>query len=173
MRRLHEAALGFDTAAASWSTEMADPDLGSAADPTAEGGLVVCHNDVCLENVVFRDGVAVGLLDFDFAAPGRPGYDLAQMARMCAPVDDPLDAARFGWRPDATAPDAGPAGGGRLRARSRTGGASSSMRSTARSRVAASSCAGASRQERRPSWRCGSRWGAWPASTAGGSGGPA
>ena len=104
MRRLHDAAQGFDGAGATWSKEMADPDLGSAAGPTAEDGVVVCHNDICLENVVFRDSVAVGLLDFDFAAPGRPGYDLAQMARMCTPVDDPLDAARSGWRPDATAP---------------------------------------------------------------------
>jgi hypothetical protein len=103
MRRLHDAARGFNWAGATWSAEMADPDGGSAADP-AEGGLVVCHNDVCLENVVFRDGLAVGLLDFDFAAPGRPSHDLAQMARMCAPVDDPLDAARLGWRPDAVAP---------------------------------------------------------------------
>ena len=31
-----------------------------------KGGPIVCHNDVCLENVVFRDGEAVGLLDFDF-----------------------------------------------------------------------------------------------------------
>ena len=52
---------------------------------------------MCLENVVFRDGVAVGLLDFDFAAPGRPVYDLAQMARMCVPIDDDLSAARLGW----------------------------------------------------------------------------
>ena len=105
MRRLHEAARGFDDAAATWSTEMADPDLGSPTGPTSEGGVVVCHNDVCLENVVFRDGAAVGLLDFDFAAPGRPAYDLAQMARMCTPVDDPLDADRLGWRPDAAAPE--------------------------------------------------------------------
>jgi len=105
MRGLHEAARGFDAAGATWSAEMSDPDLGADGAPAAEGGLVVCHNDVCLENVVFRDGVAVGLLDFDFAAPGRPVYDLAQMARMCAPVDDPLDASRSGWRPDATAPE--------------------------------------------------------------------
>ena len=64
------------------------------ADPS--GGAVVCHNDVCLENVVFRDGVAVGLLDFDFAAPGRPVYDLAQFARMCVPIDDDT-RVRFGW----------------------------------------------------------------------------
>ena len=54
---------------------------------------------MCLENVVFRDGVAVGLLDFDFAAPGRPIYDLAQMARMCVPIDDDVNAARLGWEP--------------------------------------------------------------------------
>jgi len=105
MRRLHAAARGFDEAGATWSAEMADPDPGATSGPTPGGGLVVCHNDVCLENVVFRDGVAVGLLDFDFAAPGRPTYDLAQMARMCTPVDDPVDARRFGWRPDAAAPE--------------------------------------------------------------------
>jgi Ser/Thr protein kinase RdoA (MazF antagonist) len=31
---------------------------------------------------VFHEGTAVGLLDFDFAAPGRPVYDLAAFARM-------------------------------------------------------------------------------------------
>jgi hypothetical protein len=100
LRRLHDAARGFDTADATWSTEMAD----DTARATAAAELVVCHNDVCLENVVFRDGLAVGLLDFDFAAPGRPTYDLAQMVRMCGPIDDELDAARAGWRPDAVAP---------------------------------------------------------------------
>ena len=89
LRRLHEAAQSFDPAGSTWSTEMADP----------AGGPIVCHNDVCLENVVFRDGLAVGLLDFDFAAPGRPAYDLAQMARMCVPVDDDVSASRLGWAP--------------------------------------------------------------------------
>ena len=70
-----------------WSDELADP----------LGGPIVCHNDVCWENVVFRDGRAVALLDFDFAAPGRPLYDLAQFARMCVPVDDDVNAWRLGW----------------------------------------------------------------------------
>jgi aminoglycoside phosphotransferase (APT) family kinase protein len=61
------------------------------------GGEVFCHNDVCLENVVFRDGVAVALLDFDFAAPGRREFDLASFARMCVPIDDDESAARLGW----------------------------------------------------------------------------
>ena len=59
----------------------------------------MCHNDVCPENVVFRDGIAVALLDFEFAAPGRPVYDLAQLARLCVPIDDDFDQARLGWRP--------------------------------------------------------------------------
>jgi thiamine kinase-like enzyme len=59
----------------------------------------VCHNDVCLENVVFREGVAVALIDFDFAAPGRPLYDVVQFARMCVPIDDEVNAPRLGWLP--------------------------------------------------------------------------
>jgi len=89
MRRFLEASHSFDPTGSTWSPEMADP----------AGGSIVCHNDVCLENVVFRDGVAVGLLDFDFAAPGRPIYDLTQFARMCVPIDDDVNAARNGWEP--------------------------------------------------------------------------
>ena len=94
LRRFHDASrLCVTDPTAAWSDELADPCCG----PDDE--IVVCHNDVCLENVVFRDGEAVALLDLDFAAPGRPVYDLAQLARMCAPVDDPLSAARLGWAP--------------------------------------------------------------------------
>jgi hypothetical protein len=89
MRHLHDAARAFDQTTSTWSREMADP----------MGGPIICHNDVCLENVVFREGEAAGFLDFDFAAPGRPVYDLAQMARMCVPIDDDVNAARLGWGP--------------------------------------------------------------------------
>jgi aminoglycoside phosphotransferase (APT) family kinase protein len=89
LRRLHDAARGFDPGGRHWGDALADP----------AGGTVVCHNDVELSNVVFRDGVAVALLDFEFAAPGRPVYDLAQLARLCVPIDDDLDRARLGWRP--------------------------------------------------------------------------
>jgi hypothetical protein len=88
MARFHQAARAFDPTPFAWSTELADP----------AGGVTICHNDVCLENVVFRDGVAVGLVDFDFCAPGRPLYDLAQFARMCVPIDDDINAARLGWQ---------------------------------------------------------------------------
>jgi len=89
LRALHDAARGFDPRGLSWNDALADP----------AGGTVVCHNDVEPSNVVFRDGIAVALLDFEFAAPGRPVYDLAQLARLCVPIDDDLDLARLGWRP--------------------------------------------------------------------------
>jgi len=92
LRRYHDAAAGFEApSGATWSDEMADP----------AGGALVCHNDVCPENVVFRDGTAVALLDFEFAAPGRPLYDLSQLAKMNVPIDTPEDAARLrGHAPD-------------------------------------------------------------------------
>lgn len=85
--RMHRSSVAFDPAARRWSSELADP----------RGGPVLCHNDVCLENVVFRDGVAVGLIDFDYAAPGRGVYDLAQFAKMCVPLDRPANIATLGW----------------------------------------------------------------------------
>jgi hypothetical protein len=89
IRSFHEASRRVGIPPGPWSTEMADP----------EGGPIIGHNDICLENVVFRDGEAVSLPDFDFAAPGRPIYDLAAFARMCVPIDDNLSSARLGWGP--------------------------------------------------------------------------
>jgi len=89
VRRLHDAAAAIGVPDGEWSDELADP----------ERGPIVCHNDVCLENVVFRDGAAVGLIDFDFAAPGHPLHDLVQFARMCVPLDDEVTAAHRGWAP--------------------------------------------------------------------------
>ena len=88
LRGLHDAARTFDPRGLTWNDSLADP----------TGGTLVCHNDVELSNVVFRDGSAVALLDFEFAAPGRPVYDLAQLARLCVPIDDDFDQARLGWR---------------------------------------------------------------------------
>jgi len=87
LRRFHDATVGFVAPeGATWSKEMADPG----------GGEVICHNDVCPENVVFRDGEAVALLDFDFAAPGDRLFDLARLVLMTVPIDAPEDAARTG-----------------------------------------------------------------------------
>jgi hypothetical protein len=90
LRGLHDAARGFDPQGYTWDDSLADP----------EGGTLLCHNDVEPSNVVFRDGIAVALIDFEFAAPGRPVYDVAHLARLWVPIDDDVDQARFGWRPD-------------------------------------------------------------------------
>jgi len=89
LRGLHDAARGFDSQGLTWNDALADP----------MGGTLVCHNDVELSNVVFRNGFAVALLDFEFAAPGRPVYDLAQLARLCVPIEHDFDQVRLGWRP--------------------------------------------------------------------------
>lgn len=89
LRGLHDAAPGFDPSGLTWDDALADP----------AGGAIVCHNDVEPANVVFRDGVAVALIDFELAAPGRPVYDLAHLARLWVPIDDDVDRARVGWRP--------------------------------------------------------------------------
>ncbi|KDN87292.1 aminoglycoside phosphotransferase family protein [Kitasatospora cheerisanensis] len=87
LRRWHRAAARtpFD-GRAGWSRELADP----------AGGPLLCHNDVCVENVVFRGGAAAALIDFDLAAPGRPLWDVAMTARYWVPVLDPDTAAETG-----------------------------------------------------------------------------
>ncbi|WP_253195421.1 aminoglycoside phosphotransferase family protein [Streptomyces sp. JHA26] len=84
LRRLHDAcaAVTVDTRTA-WPEALADP----------EGGTMLCHNDVCPENVVFRDGRTTALIDFDLAAPGRPLWDVAVTARYWVPLLDPTSAA--------------------------------------------------------------------------------
>lgn len=89
LRRFHDAAAGFDPSGLAWNETLADP----------AGGTTVCHNDLELSNIVFRGGLAVAFLDFEFAAPGRPVYDVAQLARLCVPIEDELDQERMGWKP--------------------------------------------------------------------------
>ncbi|WP_225828440.1 phosphotransferase [Streptomyces naphthomycinicus] len=84
LRRLHDAGAAVEVdAGVEWPRSLADP----------EGGTMLCHNDVCPENVVFRDGRAVALIDFDLAAPGRAVWDVAMTARYWVPLLDPVSAA--------------------------------------------------------------------------------
>ena len=89
LRGLHDAARGFDPRRSHLERRAGRPGGRDARVPQRRGA----------SNVVFRDGIAVALLDFEFAAPGRPVYDLAQLARLCVPIDDDFDQARLGWRP--------------------------------------------------------------------------
>ncbi|WP_219413359.1 phosphotransferase [Pseudonocardia nigra] len=83
LRRFHEAAAGFDPTPHVWSHPVPAPFDG--------GG--IAHNDPNLDNVVFRDGRAVALIDFDLAAPGSGLWDIAAAARLWAPLRDPGDVA--------------------------------------------------------------------------------
>jgi hypothetical protein len=77
LRRFHDAAMTIAIdPSAPWSTELADP----------QGGPLLCHNDVCHSNTVFRDRRAWAIIDWDFAAPGRPAWDLAMTAWYWVPM---------------------------------------------------------------------------------------
>jgi hypothetical protein len=58
-----------------------------------------CHNDVAPYNIAFRGTEAVGLIDWDFAAPGPPAWDLAHAAWHCVPFQDVPTAIGHGWPP--------------------------------------------------------------------------
>lgn len=80
LRSYHEATMGFNaSSSAGWSDDWSDP----------AGGAVICHNDLFPENVVFRSGRVVALIDFAMAAPGRPLWDLAIAAQEWAPLHAP------------------------------------------------------------------------------------
>jgi len=127
LRRYHECVASFEPPGdAVWSPELADP----------QGGPIVCHNDVCRENVVFGDAGNLTLLDFDFAAPGRPVWDVAFAAAYWVPLTYPesgddvlrrlrLFADAYGWTHATALADAivetRRCGGRFVRARARLG----------------------------------------------------
>jgi aminoglycoside phosphotransferase (APT) family kinase protein len=81
LRRYHQAVASFDPAGHKWPRPIPAP---------FRTGLV-SHNDVHPANVVFRDGSAVGLIDFDWAGPGSSIWDIASAARYWAPLMDDQD----------------------------------------------------------------------------------
>jgi len=81
LRRYHEAVRSFDPSGHPWPTAVPVPYRGS----------LVSHNDPNLDNVVFRDGWAVALIDFDLAAPGSALWDVALAARLWVPLRNPVD----------------------------------------------------------------------------------
>src|SRR4051812_29567386 len=82
-RELHAAARSFvPPTGAVW---------GRTGGPEIRSGEIVCHNDLCVENVVVRDGQAIAFIDFDFAAPSDPLLDIAIAARHWVPIRNPVD----------------------------------------------------------------------------------
>jgi hypothetical protein len=76
LRDYHRAVATFDPT----------PHVWSPSPPPPFAGELVSHNDPNLDNVVFRDGRAVALIDFDLASPGSRVWDVACAARLWAPL---------------------------------------------------------------------------------------
>jgi hypothetical protein len=81
LRRFHDAAAGFDPSPYRWSHPA----------PAPYAGRGIAHNDLNLDNVVFRGGTAVALIDFDLAGPATAVWDVAAAARLWAPLRAPSD----------------------------------------------------------------------------------
>ena len=81
LRRYHDAVRSFDPAGPEWPVTL----------PAAYRGGLVCHNDPNLDNVVFRDGRAVALIDFDLACPGTAVWDVACASRLWSPLRETPD----------------------------------------------------------------------------------
>jgi len=95
LRRVHDAAAGFEP-----------PKGVEWAHPPVPGAATVCHGDPAPWNFVWRDGEAVGLIDWDHAYPGPPIDDVAYAIDTFTPFR-PDDVAtrdhRFAEVPDRAA----------------------------------------------------------------------
>jgi hypothetical protein len=81
LRRYHDAVRSFDPAGHRWPRPV----------PAAYRGPMVTHNDPNLDNVIFSAGRAIALIDFDLAGPGSVEWDVANAARLWAPLRDEID----------------------------------------------------------------------------------
>jgi aminoglycoside phosphotransferase (APT) family kinase protein len=87
----------YDDAAASFTPS---PDVLPDTTPTKLEGLppapayppeLIGHTDITPENVVFRDGLAVALIDFDLAKPATRAEEMFNAMMWWAPLFDPRD----------------------------------------------------------------------------------
>jgi hypothetical protein len=84
IRSFHDAMDSFDPSPHHWPDDL----------PERFRGRMVTHNDPNLDNVLFVDGRAVGLIDFDLASPGSRVWDVACAARLWSPLRDDRDLAQ-------------------------------------------------------------------------------
>jgi hypothetical protein len=83
-RQLHDAARSFTSPPdAQWDDGLAAPARWRTS--------LVSHNDLCVSNVVVREGTAAAFIDFDFAAPTHSLWDVAVALRHWVPVKATID----------------------------------------------------------------------------------
>ena len=92
LRRIHDA-----------SADWAPPDDAVFAAPLVEGGVVFVHGDPGPWNFVWRDGVAVALIDWDFLHPAPRLEDVAYALLWFAPMRD--DESALEWHHFPQVPD--------------------------------------------------------------------
>jgi thiamine kinase-like enzyme len=74
---LHDATADYSDPEATWRGVPRQPHE------------VICHNDFAPYNMVFRDHELIGVIDWDFAAPGPRLWDLAYLVYRIAPLMRP------------------------------------------------------------------------------------
>ncbi len=95
-RRLHDVARDYQPP----DDAVWDDAVGQGYFPAGIGGPIVCHNDLCVENVVLRGGRAAAIIDFDYARPVDPLFDIAVAVRHWAPMRSPRDLHVLGIEVD-------------------------------------------------------------------------
>lgn len=87
LRRIHDVTESFTP-----------PDDAEWAFPAVSGATVVCHGDPAPWNFVWQGGIAVGLIDWDHAAPGPALDDVAYALDTFAPFrPDDVATGRHGF----------------------------------------------------------------------------
>ncbi len=79
----------------SWATALQRPDVPGMPASIAEAPTLVAHLDITPENVVFRDGRAAALIDFDLIRPATRAEEVANLLLWWG-----------GWMPEADREDA-------------------------------------------------------------------
>ncbi len=93
IRRYHDATVDFDSSDLAWNTEP------FMVDQSGDAPEIVAHNDLGTWNVIYRDGLAVGVVDWDFAAPASRLWDVASATWCFTPMYPDDLISRLGYDP--------------------------------------------------------------------------
>lgn len=94
IRRYHDAVTGF----------VAPPDAQWQFQGDAPRTGIVCHNDLAPVNTVYVDNRPRAFIDWDFAAPAPPEWDLACAAWSFVPLYDDDFCRQYGYPDSARGP---------------------------------------------------------------------